>query len=197
MKRRPARKAGEPGRDWIVERTAALLKTQGYLRTPLSEIMKATGMQKGGLYHHFDSRDALVIAAFQATARSVGQGLVAALAGEKGARRKLTIMVRYPLETYWRGGCPVGNLAIEADHAHPKLARTAREAMDWLLGLFTEVIQEGMKSGELARGDAKAKAIRMVAAMEGGILLANLYKDPAHLETVVRGMEAHIRSGLG
>jgi TetR/AcrR family transcriptional repressor of nem operon len=183
-------------RDWIVERTAALLKTSGYLRTPLSDIMEATGMPKGGIYHHFESRDELALAAFRHSANEIGEGLEERLAGEKGARRKLEIMVRYPLETYWKGGCPVGNLAIEADDSHRELARVARKAMDWMLALFEGTIAEGVKAGELRKVDARAQAIRMVSLVEGGILLANLYKDPAYLESIVAGLEREIRSGL-
>ena len=183
-------------REWIVERTAALLKTSGYLRTPLSEIMEVTGMPKGGIYHHFESRDDLAMAAFMHSANAIGEGLLARLEGEKSPRRKLEIMVRYPLETYWKGGCPVGNLAIEADDAHKELARAARKGMDWLIGLFEGTIREGINAGELAKVDARAHAIRMVSAIEGGILLANLYKDAAYLESIVTGLEREIRSGL-
>jgi TetR/AcrR family transcriptional repressor of nem operon len=183
-------------RDWIIERTAPLLKTGGYLRTPLSEIMEATGLKKGGIYHHFESRDALALAAFRHSAGAIGEGLLGRLQGAKSAKRKLAIMVRYPLETYWRGGCPVGNLAIEADDSHRELANAARKAMDWLIALFQSVIEEGAKAGELAKVDARSHAIHMVSAIEGGILLANLYKDPAYLESIVTGLEREIRAGL-
>ena len=183
-------------RDWIVERTAVLLKTGGYLRTPLSEIMEATGMPKGGIYHHFESRDELALAAFRHSANEIGGGLEKRLEGVTSARQKLAIMVRYPLETYWKGGCPVGNLAIEADDAHKDLAKVARKAMDWMIALFEGVIRDGIKAGELAKVDARAEAIRMVSAIEGGILLANLYKDASYLESIVTGLERDIRSGL-
>lgn len=183
-------------RDWIIERTAALLKTGGYLRTPLSEIMEATGMPKGGIYHHFESRDDLALAAFRHSANEIGEGLEKRLEGVKSRRRKLEIMVRYPLETYWKGGCPVGNLAIEADDAHRDLAKVARKAMDWMIALFEGVIREGVKAGEFGKVDARAEAIRMVSAIEGGILLANLYKDASYLESIVTGLEREIRSGL-
>jgi AcrR family transcriptional regulator len=183
-------------RDWIIERTATLLKTSGYLRTPLSEIMEATGLQKGGIYHHFESRDALALAAFRHSANAIGEGLLARLEAEKGARRKLAIMVRYPLETYWKGGCPVGNLAIEADDSHKELAAAARRAMDWLITLFEDVIREGTKARELGKVDPRAQAIRMVSAIEGGILLANLYKDASYLESIVTALEREIQAGL-
>ena len=42
-------KKGEATRNRIVVRTANLLNTQGQLGTPVSEIMRATGLQKGGI----------------------------------------------------------------------------------------------------------------------------------------------------
>jgi AcrR family transcriptional regulator len=181
-------------RDRIAERSAPLLKTSGYLGTPLSEIMRVTGLQKGGLYHYFESRDDIALAAFSFSARSIGNGLLARLEGKSSAREKLRIMIRYPLETYWRGGCPVANLAVEADDSNRKLAAAARNAMDWLIGLFADVIRDGIMSREFTRGNARDRAVRMVAALEGGILLSNLYKDPAHLRSVMKWLEDEIRS---
>src|SRR5262245_55213934 len=50
---------GEATRRRIVAQTAGLLNTQGYRSTPVSEIMRVTGLRKGGIYRHFDSRTTL------------------------------------------------------------------------------------------------------------------------------------------
>ena len=66
-----------------------------------------------------------------------------------------------------------------------------------MIALFEGVIADGVKAGELGRVDARAEAIRMVSSIEGGILLANLYRDGSYLESIVKGLEREIRSGLG
>lgn len=197
-KKRGAKKRdSEATREWIVERTAKLLNTGGYLHTPISEIMRVTGLKKGGIYHHFESREALALEAFQHSSRLLGARILQMIRSRTSAKDKLLGLIRFPFEDdYWRGGCPIANLAIESDDANPKLRVAARGAMDWLIGLFVQVIQEGMKQGEFAKGDAPACAVRMVAALEGGIVLSNLYKDLKYLQGIADRLEAKVRAGL-
>jgi AcrR family transcriptional regulator len=54
---------GERTRAEIVRLSADLLNRHGFLATPVSEIIETTGIQKGGLYRHFESREALAVAA--------------------------------------------------------------------------------------------------------------------------------------
>src|SRR5262245_37022925 len=54
-------KKGEATRRRIVAQAASLLNTKGYRSTPVSEIMRVTGLRKGGIYRHFDSRTTLTL----------------------------------------------------------------------------------------------------------------------------------------
>lgn len=51
-------------REKIVREAAKLFNQQGYSGTSLSALMRATGLQKGGIYNHFGSKDELALAAF-------------------------------------------------------------------------------------------------------------------------------------
>src|SRR5262249_10284818 len=82
-------KKGEATRKRIVSRTADLLNTQGSLSTPVSEIMRVAGLQKGGIYRHFESRAALTREAFEFAIARMRDRLLEALAGKKTAADKL------------------------------------------------------------------------------------------------------------
>ena len=180
-----------------MQRTATLLKTAGYLRAPLSAIMKVTGVKKGGIYHHFASREELALEAFQYSTRALGARMMEAIERESTAKAKLVVLIHFPFtDQYWRGGCPIGNLAVESDDENPRLCTAARDTMEWLIGLFTRVIEEGIKRKEFARADARARAVQMVAELEGGILLSNLYKDERYLRGVVDRLESEVKAGL-
>jgi TetR/AcrR family transcriptional repressor of nem operon len=180
---------GEATRQRIVVRTADLLNTQGYRGTPVSEIMRVAGLQKGGLYRHFESRDALALEAFEFAVARVRNRFLQAIEGKETARQKLSALfdvVRHaPREEAFHGGCPVMNLAVESDDADPKLRNAARRAMRQVIALFEQVIEEGMKQGEFLEGDARARAKMLVASIEGGILLTNLYKNSTYMEAVL------------
>ncbi len=177
--------------------SASLLNREGYLRTPVSEIMRATGMQKGGIYNHFASREELGLEAFNYAFRRMRDRLLAAVAEKTSARQKLLALIDVfrdsPAGPELEGGCPVMNLAVEADDADPKLRQAARQAMGALQGLFERIIKEGVARDEFAKRDARATAIHMVAALEGALMLSNLYKDSEYLGAVARHLAAEIQ----
>src|ERR687889_176308 len=94
---------GERTRRLIVERAMPLFNTRGYFGASLNDLIRETGLEKGGIYNHFESKEAIV-------------GVFRNLADDE------------PLV----GGCPVLNTAVEADDAHPALRDRARAAMtEW------------------------------------------------------------------
>jgi TetR/AcrR family transcriptional regulator, transcriptional repressor for nem operon len=193
---------GEATRKRIIEQTAGLLNKQGYLSTPVSEIMRVTGLQKGGIYNHFESRDGLALEAFDYAVGQLRSRLFDALEGKQSATDKLLALFgvfrNFPQDKVFQGGCPIMNLAIESDDADPRLREAARKAMANLIELFERVIAQGIEQGEFMRGDmqVRARAGVLVATIEGGIMLSNLYKDPAPLQAVLTHLEEQVRRGL-
>jgi hypothetical protein len=88
------------------------------------------------------------------------------------------------------------NLAIESDDADPELRNAARQAMTRLIEVFERVIAQGMKQGEFRKGEARAQARFIVASLEGGIVMANLYKDPAYMEAVLSRLRRNVQMGF-
>jgi hypothetical protein len=117
---------------------------------------------------------------------------VAALAlGAKSAAMMVPLTA-----TLGRGGCPIMTFAVESDDADPQLRDAARRAMTRLTGLFERIIAEGMRRGEFAKEDARARARVIVASVEGAIMLTNLYKDGTYMEAVLDQLERSVRSGF-
>ena len=88
------------------------------------------------------------------------------------------------------------NLAVESDDADPELRDAARNAMSRLIGLFERVIGEGIEQGEFSRGDVRARASLIVASVEGGVMLSNLYKDRAHMDAVLDHLKQMVQMGF-
>jgi AcrR family transcriptional regulator len=191
---------GEATRRRIVAQTAGLLNTQGYRSTPVSEIMRVTRLQKGGIYRHFDSRAALTREAFEYAVARMRDRFRRALEGRASATGALLALLGVfrgaAQDEAYRGGCPIMNLAVESDDADPALRDAARTAMDELIGCFERVIARGVAQGEFATGDTRARASLIVASLEGGVLLVNLYKDRTRMEAVLKHLERYVRNGL-
>src|SRR6516165_614441 len=59
-----AMRKGEHTRQEIIREAAPIFNRRGYDGAALSDLMKATGLEKGGIYRHFDSKEALAAEAF-------------------------------------------------------------------------------------------------------------------------------------
>ncbi|SRR6266571_2547588 len=193
-------KKGEATRRRVVAQTAGLLNTRGYRSTPVSEIMRVTGLRKGGIYRHFDSRASLTLEAFGYSVERMRDRFRRALEGRATATDALLALLdvfgEAARDEAFHGGCPIMNLAIESDDADPKLRGAARKAMTQLVGCFEQVIAQGMRHGEFPKADARARARVIVASLEGGVLLGNLYKDRAPMEAVLEHLARYVRNGL-
>ena len=191
---------GEATRRRIVAQAADLLNTQGYRSTPVSEIMRVTGLRKGGIYRHFDSRTTLTREAFEYAVGRMRDRFLRAIDGCSTPKDALLAAIGLfrdsSREEAFHGGCPIVNLAIESDDADPELRNAARKAMSQLIGRFEQIIANGMRSGDFAKGDAGDHARFIVACLEGAVVLGNLYKDRALIEAVLEHLEKYVRNGL-
>ena len=55
---------GEETRQRIIAAAAPLFNKQGYAGCVLKDIMAATGLEKGGIYRHFESKEEIAAEAF-------------------------------------------------------------------------------------------------------------------------------------
>jgi AcrR family transcriptional regulator len=193
------RTKGERTRRRIVELAAPVFNTRGYFGASMGDLVRETGLEKGGIYNHFGSKEELALAAFDYSAGVMRERFEAALEGQTGAVEKLSAIVGVLGGIFEdppvRGGCPVLNTAIEADDAHLALKERARGvATDWLR-LVGSIVKEGVASGELKGGtDPREVASVVVATLEGAVMLSKLHDDPSHAERAVKHLEEYLLS---
>ena len=186
---------GERTRERIVASAAPVFNRLGYAGASMTDLMTAAGLEKGGIYRHFPSKEAIAIAAFDHAAQLHGERIrthVAAAPASAMARMVAVAeaMATIAIDPVVPGGCPLLNTAVESDDAegplYPELRKRTRRAMDRLLGMIQRIVADGIASGELSRAtDAAAEASGLVATMEGALLLSKLYGDPVHVQRAV------------
>lgn len=190
---------GERTRQRILERAAPVFNTRGYFGASMSDLVRETGLEKGGLYNHFSSKEELALASFDYAAGIVGARFEAAMRDHAGALEKLFAVIDVlgglAEDPPVAGGCPVLNTAVEADDAHPALKERANEAMTGWLRLVGSIVKEGVAGGELrADADPRATASVVVATLEGALMLSKLCDDPAHMRRAVTHLKEHLGS---
>src|SRR5687768_18214815 len=112
---------GEQTREMILQQAAPVFNQRGYFGASLADIMAATGLEKGGIYNHFASKDDLALHAFDYAVGLVEREFEEALQNKPNTVDRLLALVnvfrRLTQGSPVPGGCPVLNTAVEADDA--------------------------------------------------------------------------------
>ncbi len=190
---------GEQTRERILARSAQLFNRQGYFGASLADIMRETGLEKGGIYNHFSSKEQLALESFDYAYGLVQQRVRQALAGKFDAIERLLAIVSVfkgifedPLVP---GGCPILNTAIEADDSNEALRDRARAAMDNWRTTIHRIVNKGIERQQIRPGvDADEVASILIATLEGAIMLSNLYKDSTHMKRAADHMARYIET---
>lgn len=191
----------ERTRQLIIERSAPLFNQKGYAGTSLQDIMAATGLTKGGIYGHFESKEAIALAAFEHAAGIITRMISERISKEEKAADKLKTILNF-YRTYLfsppvPGGCPVLNTAVEADDTNPLLRASVVKVLNRLHKAVANIVLQGIESGEFKHEtDAHKFSILFVSMVEGGIMLSKAYGDNKYLNTVIAQLGQTISSEL-
>lgn len=192
---------GDDTRKRILETSVSLFNQQGFAGTSLSDVMQATGLQKGGIYRHFESKDELALETFDHAYGRLRRHYLKALRGMRSAPDRLNAMVSAfgdlvegaPL----LGGCPILNTAIDSDDTHPALLAKARAAMSDWMSLFVMILNSGRERGQIrADIDVSSEAAHIIANLEGALVLCQIFDDPTYLERIKKTLRQHFRDDL-
>ncbi|WP_026733980.1 TetR/AcrR family transcriptional regulator [Fischerella sp. PCC 9605] len=192
---------GEETKARIIQQAAELFNQQGYAGSSISDIMRVTGLQKGGIYNHFNSKDELALQAFDYAIACIRQLYRTALRNKRHAIERLQAIIdvfhKYIDNPPIKGGCPLLNTAVESDDAHPALRERTQQAMNSWRDMLCRIIQKGIEKGEIRPDvDADEVATIIISALEGAVMMSRLYRDFIHMERVTKHLNDYIESQL-
>jgi TetR/AcrR family transcriptional repressor of nem operon len=168
---------GELTRQRIIAAAAPIFNQRGYAGCSMQDVLEATGLEKGGLYRHFRSKEELAAEAFKFALGQAVKTRTGDLAHIEGSVAKLRYIVERFVETPspLRGGCPLMNTAIDSDDGNPVLRELACQGIaDWKARL-EKIVQAGMKRGEIREGTVPRKiANAVIATLEGALMVSRI-----------------------
>jgi TetR/AcrR family transcriptional repressor of nem operon len=181
---------GEKTREVILGRAAELFNVQGYSGSTLADIMQATGLHKGGIYNHFESKENLALEAFDYAFGRVKERMAEILKEKRAPLDRLYGIIRF-FEDYHenppiKGGCIILNTAIDSDDSHPQLRQRARDAMDEWRVLIQRTVAKGIAQGVM-RADLNPDEVAtlVIGTLEGALMMTKLYDDHVHTKRAV------------
>jgi TetR/AcrR family transcriptional regulator, transcriptional repressor for nem operon len=176
---------GRATRERIVATAAQLMYDHGVAGTSPRDVQKAAGVGASQMYHYFEDKEAVIRAVIGYRI----QALLATLGGldsMAGLRAWRDFVVDTQRQRNCAGGCPLGSLVGELAEPFPD----CRADLDGGFDQWETAIREGLQAmwgrGELRRtADPSRLATVLLAAVEGGMLLAQVRRDTAPLETAL------------
>jgi TetR/AcrR family transcriptional repressor of nem operon len=192
---------GRATRERIVAAAADLMFEQGVAGTSLQDVQQASRVSGSQMYHYFGDKTSLVhavIARQGETLLGKQQPWLSRIDSMAGIRAWRDYVVSTMRRRECRGGCQIGSLASELSDLDPE----ARSDLAATFGRWISAIRDGLQAmqdrGELrADADVGRLALALMAAAEGGLLLAKTLRDIAPLEAALDTMIDHIASLTG
>ena len=155
----------------IVRKAATRLREKGAHGIGVADLMKDAGLTHGGFYAHFDSREALVIEAFnyamdRATER--WRKVTADVAPEK---RLATVVDGYLTAAHRDDpgqGCAVPSLGAEIARESPKTRKAFALKLEQMIDMIADQISD------VPRKAARKQAAATLATMMGTLVLSRI-----------------------
>ncbi len=189
---------GEQTRQSILQKVAVLFNEKGYCATSMQDITAATGIQRGGIYNHFASKEALALESFEYTVAVLAQRLQQGVRCQPPGLKRLKAIATTFAELYTENplfpcGCQVLNTAVEAKRHLLPLRGKAQVAMLQFKDLIMTTTLASMKRGELAATlDSDQMATVFISTLEGAMMLSVLFDDTSYLHQAVAHLHEYV-----
>jgi TetR/AcrR family transcriptional regulator, transcriptional repressor for nem operon len=187
---------GEQTRREIICKAAPIFNQKGYDGAALSDLMRATGLEKGGIYRHFDSKQELAGEAFDHAWKMAIDTRFEGTQEIPNTVDRLKQIVRNFRDRragLVPGGCPLLNTAIDSDDGNPQLRAKARRALSRWLDRLISIAEEGRKHGEVRSDVDSAELASLIAStLEGSSMVSRLQRKDEPLDLACRHLEEYL-----
>lgn len=169
-----------PTRERLLAVAMRLFWEKGYQSTSVADILRESDTNSGSLYHFFPTKQDLLVGVLEQYRDGIGPMLLlpAWRGVEDPIERVFALLAGYRrllLESDFRLGCPVGNIALELAEPDPAV----RERLVENFEAWTEAVAACLAESTSIPPDADARSMARFAltTMEGGVMLARAYRD--------------------
>ncbi|UCH07824.1 MAG: TetR/AcrR family transcriptional regulator [Deltaproteobacteria bacterium] len=159
----------------IINAALRLFVRKGYHGTSISDIANLTKLTKGAIYFHFKNKDALLSRILEEYERSYVSKMIEQVGSADGnALDKMKHLLRFSFNFAAKNRelciC-LTNLSTELYSSSKKYQKGIRKPYEELYGLFTKLLEEGVKDGSFREDNAPPLvAMNIVGANDGNLL---------------------------
>lgn len=182
-------------KDKILSAALGVIRSKGYSATTVDDLCDAAGVTKGAFFHHFDSKEALGVAAAQYWSTITGQLFAQAPYHQKKDPLERVLAYIDFRRDLIRGQIPeftclVGTMVQEAYDTNPAIRAACKES---IFGHADTLVADIAAAKKLYAPNAPWKpaslALHTQAVLQGAFILAKASED----ESVTLDSIAHLR----
>ena len=150
--------------DEILAAAARIFREKGYHGTSVRDIAEAVGLLKGSLYHYIRSKEELLARLFEGLLEDTVRELGSIVARDASPEARLRDMVRSYAGAVMAQHDAVGLYLREWRSLPPTELAGLGARRRRMRALFTDVIDDGVRAGSFAAGDAKIAALAILGS---------------------------------
>lgn len=188
----------ETARTRLLDAALRLIREQGYAATSVDGLCRAAGVTKGAFFHHFESKEALALAAIERWNETTG----ALFAGApyqrvEDPRDRLLAYLDFRAALV-RGGLPdltclLGTLVQETFTSHPALRAACGAGIEAHASTLVPTIEAARRRyAPDADWTAESLARHTQVVLQGAFVLAKALDDPAVVLDAVAQLRRHV-----
>ncbi len=185
---------GRATRARILAAAADLVLRRGVAATQIDDIRRAAGVSGSQMTHYFHDKRTLIDDVIERQTDAV-LAIQNSLDTFEAWRRWADQVVARQTARRFRGGCELGSLAGQLVESSPETRAHLADGYDRWLDRFRHDLR-AMRDQGLLRTDADPDALAntMLAAMQGGVLLAQTLRRPDPLRDSLDAALSHLES---
>lgn len=187
---------GAKTRSRIIATAADLMRVRGVAGTTLDDVVVTSNVSKSQLYWHFEDKQALVRAVIELVGDrtiAVERDRLSKVKTFAGLRRWRDALVENNALQDGRYGCPLGSLANEVADQDSIARQKLQDLFSAWQVLFEDLLRRFQKAGVIPQeADVSQLAMGLLAAVQGGYLLAQTSRDVTPMASAIDMTLAHL-----
>jgi AcrR family transcriptional regulator len=189
---------GAKTRSRIIATAADLMRVRGVGGTTLDDVVVASNVSKSQLYRHFEDKQALVRAVIELVGdRKIAEERerLSKVMTFAGLRRWRDALVENNALQAGRYGCSLGSLANEVADQDSIARKKLHDLFAAWQELFEDLLRRFQKAGLIPQEtDVSQLATGLLAAVQGGYLLAQTSRDVTPMASAIDMALAHLHT---
>ncbi len=175
-------------REHILTIASALIAEKGFDKTSMNDIVKASGISKGGIYWHFKGKDEIILAIVEMIFTEQMHFLDEILSAEGRAIERLTgltEMIASSIEQMPADMPSPIDIYVEALRK-PDLLSVLKDYYRRYQNHFVRLIEQGNREGDFAVDNPELVAFSFMSSIEGILLLHSLLQPEHNLQQALK-----------